>query len=297
MTKRDLLRSLPLALLVAAGLWAQQNPKPTLSTVDQDLKAATKQRTAEAAQAQAAASQAASQAKQAAGQASADAHAAKDERAHTSAAQAATLNKVLLQQAQSEISSLKGSKDTKDSLALAQYKQDQRMLAIETALTADASDKAQALAESKRQHEEMMNRVSEVIVGLVITALCWAGKGIYSLMMDGRRAHAEEARGKAQLETNKRQEGKLDQIHTLVNSHLTAAMENELDARETTLVSLQEVLRLREVAGAPVDNSPVAALVIATQQTKIAELKAQLKDRLMATTIATADLEKHQKES
>jgi hypothetical protein len=78
--------------------------------------------------------------------------------------------------------------------------------------------------------------------------------------------------------------GKLDQIHTLVNSNMTAAMQSELDATVALLDTLREVVALNEAAG----RQPTAEAVgrIDAMQTKVDELSANLTDRLKQTTAA-----------
>ena len=83
---------------------------------------------------------------------------------------------------------------------------------------------------------------------------------------------------------------KLDTIHTLVNSQMTAAIQSELDAVQRELVLMLEVVAMRASSGAP-SNGAAAASVVATKA-KIAELTATLKERLEATTVADAAAKK-----
>lgn len=77
---------------------------------------------------------------------------------------------------------------------------------------------------------------------------------------------------------------KLDVIHVLVNSNMTAAMQAELDATRRDLVSLREVARLNEEAGRPMTED--AGAVIAETEQRIAKLAADLRDRLEQTVVA-----------
>jgi hypothetical protein len=77
---------------------------------------------------------------------------------------------------------------------------------------------------------------------------------------------------------------KLDVIHILVNSNMTAAMQAELDATRRDLVSLREVARLNREAGR--ETSPEAAAVIAETAQRIDKLDAELRDRLKQTRVA-----------
>jgi len=86
------------------------------------------------------------------------------------------------------------------------------------------------------------------------------------------------------------QEAKLDQIHTLVNSNLTAAMQDQLDALKAMLVLLLETVDLKHAASPGAAPSKETVTTIAATKTKIAELSAQLEDRLKQTTFASAKL-------
>jgi hypothetical protein len=74
--------------------------------------------------------------------------------------------------------------------------------------------------------------------------------------------------------------GKLDVIHTLVNSNMTAAMQSEYDATVRELAMMREVLALKQAAG----GSPGAEALTAITATevKLAELAAALEDRARA---------------
>ena len=93
---------------------------------------------------------------------------------------------------------------------------------------------------------------------------------------------------KLAADSNKNQTAKLEQIHTLVNSNLTAALENELDARQTTLTILTEVEESKKAQGIqPTANSPV---LIEFTRKKVAELTSQLAERKMLTDLAVAKM-------
>ncbi len=71
---------------------------------------------------------------------------------------------------------------------------------------------------------------------------------------------------------------KLDAIHTLVNSDMTAARQSELDQTRVTLVMLRKVVALDRAAGRePTDTDTVT---IETTEARIIELEAILADRL-----------------
>jgi len=88
-------------------------------------------------------------------------------------------------------------------------------------------------------------------------------------------------------EATEQTQQKLDVIHILVNSNMTAAMQAELDATRRDLVSLREVARLNEEAGRP--TSPEAAAVIEETAVRISKLDADLRDRLKQTEVAEAE--------
>jgi hypothetical protein len=73
-------------------------------------------------------------------------------------------------------------------------------------------------------------------------------------------------------------DGKLNQIHELVNSTLTGALEDQLLAREQLLVLM------RERPG----QSPEARKSLADMEDMVAELRAKLADRARQTAVADA---------
>jgi len=74
---------------------------------------------------------------------------------------------------------------------------------------------------------------------------------------------------------------KLDIIHTLVNSNMTAAMQAEFDATVRELAMMREVVALNKAAGREPHQEALSA-ILATSH-KIEELKANLDDRLKQT--------------
>jgi hypothetical protein len=72
--------------------------------------------------------------------------------------------------------------------------------------------------------------------------------------------------------------GKLNTIHTLVNSNMTASMQAELDATMRELAMMHEVIDLKRVAGH--EPTPGALDAITFTEGKIADLRARLDDRL-----------------
>jgi len=82
-------------------------------------------------------------------------------------------------------------------------------------------------------------------------------------------------------ESAQRTSDKLDVIHILVNSNMTAAMQAELDATVREAAMIQEVMDLKMAAGTQPAVEALAALESARK--KIGELGAALKDRVQAT--------------
>jgi hypothetical protein len=80
--------------------------------------------------------------------------------------------------------------------------------------------------------------------------------------------------------------GKLEQIHELVNSTLTAQMEEAHGALMQQLVLMREVIALNTAAGRRPSQEALDAIGVIEH--KVAELGARLSDRAKATVIADA---------
>lgn len=118
------------------------------------------------------------------------------------------------------------------------------------------------------------------------------------LLLDSQHAIAEKADYVAEqlLDANERVakdtqivSGKLDAIHTLVNSNMTAALQSEHDAMAAHRVVLLEVIADKRSRG--IEPSPDAITTVAMIDTKLAELQAVLSDRRLQTKLADAALE------
>jgi hypothetical protein len=83
---------------------------------------------------------------------------------------------------------------------------------------------------------------------------------------------------------------KLDVIHTLVNSSLTAAVQAELDATIRELAMMHEVMELRQAAGKP--PSPEREDAVAATEARIVEVRLQLDDRARQQAIANVQVAK-----
>jgi len=95
----------------------------------------------------------------------------------------------------------------------------------------------------------------------------------------------DEAARRLAATTAKSVDDKLDVLHGLANSTLSAALESELGALETSLAMMNEVIDLKKAAG--IEPTREAVIAIQSTEAKIAELRATLADRLQqAETIA-----------
>lgn len=72
---------------------------------------------------------------------------------------------------------------------------------------------------------------------------------------------------------------KLDLIHSLVNSNMTAALQSELDATVRELAMMKEVIELKRAMG--IEPSPEVLSAITSTQTRINELLAVIRDRVL----------------
>jgi hypothetical protein len=102
------------------------------------------------------------------------------------------------------------------------------------------------------------------------------------LLAVNTRAVTETAHAAA--EVAQRTNDKLDVIHVLVNSNMTAAMQAELDATLREAAMIQEVIELKKAAGSEPTVETLAALESA--RNKIGELGSALKDRLRAVPVS-----------
>lgn len=83
-------------------------------------------------------------------------------------------------------------------------------------------------------------------------------------------------------------DGKLNQIHELVNSTLTSQIEESHGALTQQLVLMREVIALHKAAGRKPSADALESIQVIER--KVAELAAKLSDRAAATKIADASL-------
>jgi methanogenic corrinoid protein MtbC1 len=123
--------------------------------------------------------------------------------------------------------------------------------------------------------------VSLIVVGAVavftsVTApliLAWRTEKMHTEDRAADWARQDAAAAAAAAVTN----GKLDVIHTLVNSNMTAAMQAELDAIRRELAMMREVVALNLAAGREPTMETLAA--IEATEAKITELSSHLAER------------------
>lgn len=84
------------------------------------------------------------------------------------------------------------------------------------------------------------------------------------------------------------QRSQLKQIHTLVNSDMTAARQGELDQTRATLVMLKKIVAMDARDGRPPQAEDVAA--IGATESRIKELQAILADRLVQMKAVEAEI-------
>ncbi len=113
--------------------------------------------------------------------------------------------------------------------------------------------------ENNTRQDTIANRASEVAIRAEETA---------KLLLAANERVASDTRA-----TN----SKLDVIHTLVNSNMTAALQAELDATVRELAMMNEVVELKKVAGHK--PGPETLLAINSTAARISELKSTIADR------------------
>jgi len=148
-------------------------------------------------------------------------------------------------------------------------------------LLAERQDAAEAKADEVVRQAAEAARLNEERQDAIQKQTAEAAK----LLLASNKEVAQQA-VQAALLTN----GKLNQIHELVNSNLSAQMSEAHTALAQQLVLMNEIVRLNQEAGREPSKSALDA-IIAIQQ-RVAELGAQLHDRATATVVADARTER-----
>jgi hypothetical protein len=128
------------------------------------------------------------------------------------------------------------------------------------------------------------------VIGPVILSLLTGRQRRREKILDWARED-EVARKAAQVaqdlrDSQRSTDFQLERIHTLVNSNMTAQMEDSLASKKAELAALLEVADLKKAAGQK--PSEVALTTIRLIRSDIARKEAELADRLAATKKAAA---------
>lgn len=137
--------------------------------------------------------------------------------------------------------------------------------------------------QQRKSKEQDYRRQDEVAARLETRQDAQAAKAAEAArdLIESNKLVADAAKEAAQITV-----ARLDVIHTLVNSQMTAAIQSELDATEREVVLMREVIGLNSVAGrSPTEESMGA--VMATEA-KIRELRVTLAERHRQDAIAKA---------
>lgn len=110
---------------------------------------------------------------------------------------------------------------------------------------------------------------------------------------DDRTDRLEVARAVAEVAkqagvASRRTDSKLDQIHILVNSEMTARWQAELDRTKTSLVLLRKIRNMSAIAGINDTEEDIAAVEEAEKH--IREIEIVLADRQAQTKIGEAEV-------
>lgn len=87
---------------------------------------------------------------------------------------------------------------------------------------------------------------------------------------------------------NRKTDGKLGQIHELVNSNMTSQVQLTLNHANAQLVTLDQLLTLQQSGGKTLSKEAMTAREALVRE--VNELAAQLKDRATQTVIADSKL-------
>ena len=151
--------------------------------------------------------------------------------------------------------------------------------------TAELREQAALRREEKqedwRRQDEVARRAQEVAEQLL-------EKQKETVEHTEEAAHLLVENNKVVAKTARETNSKLDVIHTLVNSNMTAALQDQLDETKARIVVLKEVIALRVDAGKAPD--PDALGVLAAAEEKAQKLGADLRDRLEQTKVADAQI-------
>jgi len=151
------------------------------------------------------------------------------------------------------------------------------VLLVRNAESARREDQAEAARLHREDRDAEWARQDEIAARAAATAASIeaAQRGAAERADEAARLLIDnnERVAKSQLETN----GRLDVIHTLVNSSMTAAMQSEFDAVTRELAMMREVVELKKASG--MEPSAAALAAVKTTEAKLNELAVTLEDR------------------
>ena len=159
--------------------------------------------------------------------------------------------------------------------------------AISTELTRHTAEQAQASAESAKLQASQLQKTVETgywVTGIVQAAALIGGAFAFL----GAWLRDTRARNWAQEDAKKKAE-KLEQIHILVNSALTAAKQDKLDVMKSNFVALNEIIHLKTDTDRAVD--PTSLEVVTNLERSIRELQAEIDSRNKSTEQANSVVE------
>jgi len=151
----------------------------------------------------------------------------------------------------------------------------------------DYARQDQVAADLQKRQDEVAEKAAEAAELLATAQKASADKAAEAaaLLLKSNEKVANTAAKTAQVTSDK-----LDVIHTLVNSNMTAAMQSELDARRIALAQMLEIVELKR--GNKLEPTKEVLEAIGSLKGKINELEAQLKDRLSQSDAIAKNLEK-----
>lgn len=145
------------------------------------------------------------------------------------------------------------------------------------------------LLNTRARHREKVEEYKrqDLVAARVADAAKQAEKAAQLLLEDNRRVASQAAR------TGERMFGSLtyltqqtDRIHALVNSNLTEAQQREMDATTTMLVTMREVMDLKQRQG--IEPTPETLAVLDNVEARIAAMSTALDHKRDQTAIADA---------
>jgi hypothetical protein len=149
-----------------------------------------------------------------------------------------------------------------------------------------ASQATAAAASVKAQNSALLIVQSFAL----LTFLCLLGERLWYRFQDVSK---EKRDHQWQVDSERRAEelaASVKQVHSLVNSNYTAALENELDARKSNLILLKANMILVQSGGGNRETTNSISAAVASTSIKITELTKTLAERVQQTEEAAKQL-------